>query len=252
MRIYSKNYLLSTHGSKITLLLLFFKITTEHYFKGLIIDYLYSDLILVYSRMNVFELEKIVPLNAILPDTMDLLLTRRSVKTRDMVYPAPDKAELKLILQAAIRVPDHGKLSPWRFIVLEGADRDKLGHLITEGMKHEGNVTDRIAEKMSGYATQGPLLIVAVFSPKESAKIPLFEQKLSMGASCQNLLIAAHASGFVGQWLTGWAASSPTVKSGLGLEQHEEISGFIFIGSQSRPPSERPRPELETVVTWGL
>ena len=135
-------------------------------------------------------------------DTLKLLLNRRSVKAKAMVEPGPDKAQLTEILKAAMRVPDHGKLSPWRFIVLSGEDREKLGSLITKGLKSEGEVSEKVADKMAGYATQGPILIVAISSPVEHRAIPPFEQQLSMGAACQNLLVAAHAQGFVGQWLT--------------------------------------------------
>lgn len=186
------------------------------------------------------------------PQTLNLLMKRRSVKAKAMIEPGPDRAQLSEILQAAIRVPDHGKLNPWRFIVLTGEDRNKLGALISQGLKNEGDVSQKVCEKMAGYATQGPTLIIAVSSPVEHRAIPLFEQQLSMGAACQTLLIAAHAIGFVGQWLTGWAATSKTVKDGLGLKSHEKIAGFIFLGSQACDPSERPRPNFDDVVQWGL
>lgn len=186
------------------------------------------------------------------PQTLNLLMKRRSVKAKAMTDPGPDRAQLSEILQAAIRVPDHGKLSPWRFIVLTGEDRNKLGALISQGLQSEGDVSQKVCEKMAGYATQGPVLIIAVSSPVEHRAIPPFEQQLSMGAACQTLLIAAHALGFVGQWLTGWAATSPTVKDGLDIKSHEKIAGFIFLGSQACEPSERPRPNFDDIVQWGL
>ncbi len=184
--------------------------------------------------------------------TLNLLLHRRSVKAKAMTEPGPDHTQLREILKAAIRVPDHGKLNPWRFIVLAGQDREKLGALISKGLKAEGKVSAKICEKMAGYATQGPVLIIAVSSPVKHRAIPHFEQLLSMGAACQNLLIASHSLGFVGQWLTGWAATSPTVKAGLDLKSHEKIAGFLFLGSQGCEPSERPRPNFDDVVQWGL
>lgn len=193
-----------------------------------------------------------MPFNISNPQTLELLKSRRSVKAKAMTEPGPNENQLKEILSAAMRVPDHGKLNPWRFIVLSGDDRKKLGSLITEGMNKEGNVSEKVAGKMAGYATQGPVLIIAVFSPKDHKTIPLLEQQFSMGAACQNLLIATHALGFVGQWLTGWAATSPTIKDGLALADHEQIAGFIFLGSQDKEPSERPRPDFDEVVTWGL
>lgn len=186
------------------------------------------------------------------PQTLNLLASRRSVKAKAMVEPGPDRDQLRALLEAAIRVPDHGKLNPWRFIVLTGDDRQKLGALISQGLKIEGEVSDKICEKMAGYATQGPTLIIAISSPVEHRAIPPFEQQLSMGAACQTLLIASHALGFVGQWLTGWAATSPTVHAGLDIKSHEKIAGFIFLGSQACEPSERPRPNFDDVVQWGL
>jgi len=186
------------------------------------------------------------------PQTIALLQNRRSVKAKAMIEPGPDSAQVQEILKAAIRVPDHGKLGPWRFIVLQGKDREKLGKLITQGLKSEGETSLKVCEKMSAYATQGPTLIIAISSPVEHKSIPYFEQLLSMGAACQNLLIASHALGFVGHWLSGWAATSPTVHTGLGLKSHEKIAGFIFLGTQDKEPSERPRAEYDDVVQWGI
>lgn len=193
-----------------------------------------------------------MPFNISNPQTLNLLKARRSVKGKAMIEPGPDSDQLKQILSAAIRVPDHGKLGPWRFIVLEDDDRTKLGALISEGLNEEGDASPKVCEKMAGYATQGPTLIIAISSPVEHRAIPVFEQQLSMGAACQTLLIAAHAMGFVGQWLTGWAATSETVRSGLDIKAHERIAGFIFLGSQDNEPSERPRPNFDDKVQWGL
>ncbi|MCJ9428511.1 nitroreductase family protein [Kordiimonas marina] len=184
-------------------------------------------------------------------ETYDLLMTRRSVKAREMVGPGPDRAAMEKILAAGARVPDHGKLSPWRYIVLTGADREPLGELIARALIEENETNPAVAEKMKGYATQGPTLLVAISSPKENAPIPVWEQELSAGAACQNMLVAATALGYVGCWLTGWASYSPTVKAGLGLAEHEKIAGFIFFGNQAKAPTERPRPALEDVAQWG-
>jgi len=188
------------------------------------------------------------------PSTYDFLMNRRSVKTRDMVTPGPDNGEIKEILTAAMRVPDHGKLAPWRFIVLDTrGEQEKFGRLISEALMAENAGSADTAAKMAGYATQAPVLVIAVHSPDSSnKKIPLWEQQLSTGAACQNLLVAAHAKGFVGQWLTGWAATSDTVADGLGLANGERIAGFIFLGSQGRVPSERPRPAYNDRVSHGF
>ncbi len=195
-----------------------------------------------------------MPFNEPAPDAYDFLINRRSVKTRDMVEPGPGHATIRAIMAAAMRVPDHGKLAPWRFILLDSkAQQEKLGDLIETSLLSEGDVSDDTAAKMAGYATQAPLLIVAVYSPSDTKKaIPKWEQQLSTGAACQNLINAVHAKGFVAQWLTGWAASSADVMRGLGLTGGERIAGFIFIGSMGRVPSERPRPSFEDRVTIGM
>jgi len=192
-------------------------------------------------------------LNPANPATYDLLTARRSVKTRDMVGPGPDRDAVTKILAAGMRVPDHGKLAPWRFIVLTGADRTHLGDMIADGLVKEGETSEKTAEKMKGYATQGPVLVVAIHSPHMDSPIPQWEQQLSIGAACQNMLIAATALGFACQWLTGWASYSPTVIEGLGLEENEKIAGFLFFGNHSEKiPSERPRPKFDDHVQWGF
>ncbi|WP_417449297.1 nitroreductase [Kordiimonas sp.] len=193
-----------------------------------------------------------MPFNSPNPETYDLLMNRRSVKARDMVGPGPGEGEIKKILDAALRVPDHGKLSPWRYLVLEGSERDKLGDLIARALVEENESSPKVAEKMKGYATQGPVLVVAISSTNAESSIPVWEQELSAGAACQNMIIAATALGYASCWLTGWASYSPTVKGGLGLAPHENIAGFIFFGNQADEPSERPRPEFDSHVTWGF
>lgn len=193
-----------------------------------------------------------MPLNSANPETLNLLLNRRSVKTKDMVEPGPSHNELTQILTAAARVPDHGKLVPWRFIVVDGDERSTLGNIIADALAAESDVSEKVREKMKGYGTQAPTCIIAIYSPSCERPVPVWEQHLSTGAACQNLLIAAHALGYVGQWLTGWAAYSKTVWKELGLHHDEMIAGFIFLGSQSKEPSERPRPDMDTVIKWGL
>jgi nitroreductase len=185
--------------------------------------------------------------------TYDLLMRRRSVKARDMKGPDLSRATVEQILQAGMRVPDHGKLAPWRFLVLVGDERAKLGDLIARGLVAEKETSDKVAEKMKSYATQGPVLIVAIHSPRMDHPVPLWEQQLSLGAACQNMLVAATALGLASQWLTGWASYSPTVTSGLGLSAEEKIAGFLFFGNHGdKIPSERPRPVFEDHVSWGL
>ena len=181
-----------------------------------------------------------------------LLRTRRSGKPRDMVEPGPDAAQLRTILEAAIRVPDHGKLNPWRFVVVGQDQRERLADLLTTAYCAEKPDAGRLEiESMAQFANQAPTLIVALSTPVADSKIPLWEQQLSVGAACMNLLTAAHASGFVGGWLTGWPAYSDAVRNAFG-SPGERIAGFIFIGSPGRALEERPRPDYDKVViNWG-
>jgi nitroreductase len=178
--------------------------------------------------------------------TTALLATRRSGKARDMGAPGPDAAQLAAIIAAAARVPDHGKLHPWRFVVVD--DRDALAALLLDAYRAERPEAGRLeVDAVAQFARFAPTLVVAIHTPRDS-HIPAWEQQLSMGAACQNLLIAAHAMGFVGNWLTGWAAYSPAVLAGLGGAAPERIAGFFFIGSQQKPLEERPRPAPASVM----
>jgi nitroreductase len=177
-----------------------------------------------------------------------LLATRRSGKPRDMVAPGPDEATLRHILQAAIRVPDHGKLAPWRFVVVPPDRREDFAALLDRAYRAERPQAP--AADLDGvrqFALQAPALVVALSQPVQPSKIPLWEQELSAGAACMNLLTAAHGHGFVAGWLTGWAAESAMVRDAFG-GNGARIAGFIFIGSAGRPLEERPRPAFDEVV----
>ena len=183
-----------------------------------------------------------------LSSPLALLSTRRSGKPRDMVAPGPDMAQLRAMLTVASRVPDHGKLAPWRFVIVPGERRAALSRIIVDAYRAERpDAAEREMEKITGFAHEAPALVVVLSSPRADSKIPLWEQELSAGAACMNLLHAAAAFGFVGGWLTGWPAFSDTVRDAFGAP-HERIAGFMFLGTPSRPLEERPRPELETVV----
>jgi nitroreductase len=181
--------------------------------------------------------------------TASLLATRRSGKARDMGPPGPDAEALAAIIAAAARVPDHGKLNPWRFVVVD--DRAAFHQALLAAYLADKPDAGRLElDAVAQFATQAPVLVVAVFSPRES-HIPLWEQQLSMGAACQNLLLAAHAMGFVGNWLTGWATYSAVVANTLGLAASERIAGFFFIGTQLKPLEERPRAAAaEVTAHW--
>ncbi|RHW17801.1 nitroreductase [Sphingomonas gilva] len=181
---------------------------------------------------------------------LSLIATRRSGKPRDMIAPGPTAAEMDAILALALRTPDHGKLAPWRFVVIE--DRDALEALFVDAYLAEKPDAGRLEiEAMENMARQGPALVVALSSPQPESHIPLWEQQLSCGAACMNLLSAAHAHGFVGCWLTGWPAYSDKVRDAFG-GPHERIAGFLYIGTPGREPEERPRPDFDAAVSrWG-
>ena len=179
--------------------------------------------------------------------TTALLASRRSGKAREMIAPGPDASQLQAMLAAAARVPDHGKLNPWRLVVIDNraAFADALMAIYLAGKPDAGRLE---REAVTQFATQAPCLVVVIASPKPS-HIPAWEQELSVGAACQNLLLAAHAQGFVANWLTGWAAFDDQVLALLGGVAPERIAGFFFIGSQGKPLEERPRPDLAAITS---
>ena len=179
-----------------------------------------------------------------------LLSTRRSGKPRDLVAPGPDSAQLAQMLEIAARTPDHGKLAPWRFVVVPADRRDALSEIITTAYLAERPQAARLEiESLDQFAHQAPTLVVVLSSPKVESHIPLWEQELSAGAACMNLLHAAHALGFAGGWLTGWAAYADSVRDAFGAAP-EKIAGFLFIGTVSKPLEERPRPESDKIVRY--
>ncbi len=182
------------------------------------------------------------------PDAMDLLLTRRSGSAKAMKEPGPSKKQLEDILRAGARAPDHGKLFPWRFIVFEGKGRERFGDILAEVMQADGERAKQIDEER-GRLLRAPLVIGVISSAREQHKIPVWEQELSAGAVCQNILIAATAMGFVGNWLTEWYAYHSIVKENMGLKPGERVAGFIYIGTAKDELEERSRPEMDKIVT---
>jgi nitroreductase len=179
---------------------------------------------------------------------LTLVKSRRSGKPRDLVAPGPSPDQLRDILEAAIRVPDHGKLAPWRFVIVGGDQRARLAALLTTAYRAEKPEAARLEiEAMESFAHQAPALVVVLSAAVQPSKIPLWEQELSAGAACMNLLAAVHAHGFTGGWLTGWPAYSNAVRDAFG-DPGQRIAGFIFIGTPSRPLEERPRPVYDDVV----
>ncbi|SEN07575.1 Nitroreductase [Sphingomonas gellani] len=183
---------------------------------------------------------------------LSLLLTRRSGKPRDLVAPGPDADELDTILRVAARTPDHGKLAPWRFVIVQQDRRDALARLIADAYREERPAApDSEVAAFSQFAHQAPTLVVTLSSPQLASSIPVWEQELSAGAAAMNLNHGAHALGYAAGWLTGWPAFSDRVRDAFG-QAPERIVGFTFIGTPSRPLDERPRPDMSRIVSrWG-
>ncbi len=182
---------------------------------------------------------------------LDPLLKRRSVLANDIVEPGPDRPTLERIVEAGLRVPDHGKLGPWRLKVLGKREQAALGDVFAAAYPGEKpEATAPMIETERQRPQRAPWLIVVLSRPV-MGKIPEIEQRLSAGAVCINLLNAAHAAGFVGQWLTEWPAYNAEVKMALGCGPQDLVAGFVYIGSAKAPPKERGRPGPETAVeSW--
>ena len=182
--------------------------------------------------------------------TISLLQTRRSLKPNELTGPGPSPAELDTLLAVASRVPDHGKLTPWRFIVFEGGARLKAGEAIAAAfvVKYPESKPDQIDYERQRLA-RAPLVIGVVSRAAPHVKIPEWEQVLSSGAATMNLVVAANALGFGAAWLTEWYAYDRSVLDALGLAAHEKIAGFVHIGRPVHAPDDRPRPALADIVT---
>lgn len=194
-------------------------------------------------------LETIPPISPA-PAVLEFLLTRRSRPARTLTLPVPTRAELMPILTAAARVPDHGKLEPWRFIVLERPALQRLALLAAERGAALGLDDERRAKGMAQF-TDSNLAVAVVKCPRPTVKVPEIEQVLSVGAVCMTLLNAAGAAGWGANWLTGWAVEDAVFRSeGLKLAPGEWVAGLIHIGTEGAVPPERPRPDLGQIVTW--
>lgn len=182
------------------------------------------------------------------------LETRRSVGTGFLSEPGPSETQLERLLTIAARVPDHGRLTPWRFIVFSGDARKKAGERLSAIYRQENHFMDpERLEKFAGIMTRvftyAPLVVLVVSRPDPLAKVPVREQEASCGAACMNLLHAAHAMGFGATWLTGWAADSQGAGALYGLTDYERVAGIIHIGTIAEKPDDRPRPDLAQIVT---
>jgi nitroreductase len=180
-------------------------------------------------------------------DAIDALTTRRSAA--QFAEPAPDDETLGKILSAAMRAPDHGKLKPWRFIVLRGDARKRFGDVMVEAMKRrEPDVPANMLEREREKPLRAPLIVVLAAAIKEDHKIPVVEQLLAAGAAAENIMIAAHALGYGAAWKTGAPAYDNFVKETLGLTPSDAIVGFLYLGTAATMPAALPQPELSSFV----
>ncbi|NTA37303.1 nitroreductase family protein [Agrobacterium salinitolerans] len=182
---------------------------------------------------------------------LDYLKVRRSTPALQLAEPGPSKTEIEEILRLAVRVPDHGKLAPWRFVVYRGEERVRMGETalrIALEKNPELDLQQHEAERTR--FTRAPVVIAVISTAKPHFKIPEWEQVMSAGAVCLNLIFAANASGFAANWLTEWLAFDSAFLTEIEVGAEEKVAGFIHIGSTTFPPVERPRPELADVVTW--
>jgi nitroreductase len=185
-----------------------------------------------------------------MPEALELLKTRRSLKPVELASPGPSPAEIETLLTVAARVPDHGKLTPWRFIVFEGDARLAAGAAIEAAFraKYPEATPEQVAYEQKRLA-RAPLVIAVVSRAGPHVKIPEWEQVLSAGAAAMSLVLAAHALGYGANWITEWYAYDRRVLDALGLKPHERIAGFIHIGTPAHRPEDRPRPPLHEIAT---
>ena len=180
---------------------------------------------------------------------IDLLLSRRSVVANLMEGPGPSAEDLRQILEAGMRVPDHGRLVPWRFLLIRGDARQALGQVIGEAFRRDNpDAEEKRVELERKRFVRAPVVVAVVSKVDRGAKIPEWEQVLSAGAACQNLLVAALSLGYAAQWLTEWYAYEPLLLKALELRDGDRIAGFLYIGDAA-PLGDRARPEFDDVVS---
>ena len=181
---------------------------------------------------------------------IDYLLTRSSAPIQELKEPAPSDSEIRTMLTAAARVPDHGRLAPWRFILYRGDARIRIGEKLAElAEKREGPLPEARRNQELTRFSRAPLVIGVISSPKENPKIPQWEMFLSGGAAAMSLVIAANAHGYGTNWITNWYSDLEEGRRLLGLSPRERVVGFVHVGTSAAPPPERPRPELSALVS---
>jgi nitroreductase len=174
-------------------------------------------------------------------ETLALLARRRSTKVAHFVEPGPNGDEIDALIRLAARVPDHGKIGPWRFAVMEGDARARAGEAVANAIANDEGVDEVRLAAARGLFKRAPAVVMVVSTAAPHPKIPEWEQLLSSGAVCFSMLVAAHALGYSSCWLTEWVAFDARVRAALGLAEHERIAGFIYLGTAREPATERVR-----------
>ncbi|CAM5221219.1 NAD(P)H nitroreductase [Bosea thiooxidans] len=184
-------------------------------------------------------------------DTLSLLKLRRSVPPQFLSAPGPQGAQLDELLAIAARVPDHGKLAPWRFIVFTGAAREKAAAVVARVYREKNpQASEEQVEFERKRLLHAPVIVGVVSRARQHVKIPLWEQELSAGAVCMNMLVAAYAMGYAGSWLTNWFSFDREIMTAFGLAEDERMAGFIHIGTPTAPISDRDRPVMSEIVSY--
>lgn len=182
---------------------------------------------------------------------IDYLNVRRSTPAPQLTEPGPSRDELEEILRLTVRVPDHGKIAPWRFIVIRGEERQRLGEAALQlALKKNPELSVDFQSVERARFMRAPVVVAVISKAGPHVKIPEWEQVMSAGAVCLNLLMAVNAHGYAANWLTEWVSYDPDFLRELDVGEGEKVAGFIYAGSTTFPPVERPRPELNDVVTW--
>lgn len=182
-------------------------------------------------------------------EMLNALARRRSTKIADFVEPGPSDAQLDALIRLGARVPDHGKLGPWRFVIIAGEARQRAGEKLAQLIVNDDGADEVRADFARKHFLRAPACVMVVSTAAPHAKIPEWEQLLSSGAVCMNLLIAAHAMGFAGCWLTEWPTYDERARAALGLASHERIAGFVYLGSAAKPAAERFRADVAARIS---
>lgn len=182
--------------------------------------------------------------------TIEFMLSRVSAPIQEMTLPGPSDQEIDTLIRIASRVPDHGRLQPWRFILYRGAARDEVGVALAElAERLEGPLPENCRRQELTRFSRAPLVIGVISSPKPHPKIPQWEMFLSSGAAAMNLVTAATAMGYGANWISNWYSDQEEGRRILGLAPHERVAGFVHIGTISTPPADRERPEPSSICS---